>query len=110
MKIDLDYSISDKTESIPVGYIKFLYSGEIIDYYSEKELLEDFEDIVYSEGVNSIKYKINRTKENPRHGLKYELLKAEADEYGQDYTKEEYERAYKKSVFKKLENKLRQVL
>ena len=78
MELKLDYSVSDLTEKIPVGYIKFLYSGEIIDYYSEKELLDEFKETIYSEGVNSAKYKINRSKEKPRHGLQYELLKTAA--------------------------------
>ena len=104
MELKLDYSVSDQTEKIPVGYIKFLYSGETIDYYSEKELLNEFKETIYSEGVNSVKYKINRSKEKPRHGLQYELLKEETDEYGADYTKEEYEKSYVKSMIKRKEN------
>lgn len=98
MDIKFDYSISDKIEKTPVGYLKFLYTGEIIEYYSEQELLKDFKESVYSQGINSIKYKINRTTDNQRHGLKYALLNEEADEYGTDYSKEEYEKAFKKSL------------
>ena len=80
-----------------------MYSGETIDYFSEKEMLKDFKETIYSEGVNSVKYKLNRTKEKPRHGLKYELLKEESDEYGLDYTKDGYEKNYIKSMIKKKE-------
>lgn len=107
MEVKLDYSVSEQTEKIPVGYIKYLYSGETIEYYSEKELLKNFKETVYSEGVNSVQYKLNRTKEKPRHGLKYELLKEEADEYGADYTKEEYEKTYIKSMIKKKNDRQR---
>lgn len=98
MEIKFDYSVSDKKEDTPIGYLKYLYSNEIIEYYSEKELLKDYKESVYSQGINAIKVKINRTLENPRHGLKYEILKEQADEFGTDYTKEEYERAYKKNL------------
>lgn len=98
MEIKFDYSVSDKKEDESIGYIKYLYSNEIIEYYSEKELLKDYKESVYSQGINAIKVKINRTLENPRHGLKYEILKEQADEFGTDYTKEEYERAYKKNL------------
>lgn len=98
MEIKFDYLVSDKNEDIPVGYIKYLYSNETIEYYSEKELLKDYKESVYSQGINAIKVKINRTLENPRHGLKYEILKEQADEFSTDYTKEEYERAYKKNL------------
>lgn len=104
MELKLDYSVSEEIERVPIGYIKFLYSGETIDYFSEKEMLKDFKETIYSEGVNSVKYKLNRIKEKPRHGLQYELLKEEADEYGADYTKEEYEKSYIKSMIKRKEN------
>ena len=98
MKIKFDYSVSDKTEDASVGHLEYLYSGEIIEYFSEQELLKDYKESVYSQGINAIKVKINRTIQNPRHGLKYEILKEQADEYGADYTKEEYEREYKKNL------------
>lgn len=98
MELKFDYSVSDRTEDAPIGYLEYLYSGEIIEYYSEQELLKDYKDSVYSQGINAIKVKINRTIEKPRHGLKYEILREQADEYGTDYTKEEYERAYKKNL------------
>ena len=98
MEIKFDYSVSDKKEDAPIGYLKYLYSSEIIEYYSEKELLKDYKESVCSQGINAIKVKINRTTENPRHGLKYAILNEQADEFGTDYTKEEYERAYKKSL------------
>lgn len=98
MEIKFDYLVSDKKKDEPIGYLKYLYSNEIIEYYSEKELLKDYKESIYSQGINAIKVKINRTLENPRHGLKYEILKEQADEFGTDYTKEEYERAYKKNL------------
>lgn len=98
MEIKFDYSVSDKTEDAPVGHLEYLYSGEIIEYYSEQELLKDYKDSIYSQGINAIKVKVNRTISNPRHGLKYAILNEQADEYGTDYTKEEYERAYKKNI------------
>lgn len=96
MEIKFDYTISDKKENYPVGHIKYLYSNEVIEFYSEKELLNEYKDYIYSAGVNSIKVKINSSLKTPRHGLKYALLEEEAGEYGADYTKEEYEKSYKK--------------
>jgi hypothetical protein len=101
METKFNYSVSDKTEYAPIGHIKYLYPSEVIEYYSEKELLNDYKNAVYNEGINAVKVKINGTKNNPRHGLNYEILREEANEYGVDYTKEEYERAYKKSLINK---------
>lgn len=98
MELTFDYSVSDRTENAPIGYLEYLYSGEIIEYYSEQELLKDYKESVYSQGINAVKVKINRTIERPRHGLKYAILNEQADEFGTDYTKEEYERAYKKNL------------
>ena len=98
MELTFDYSVSDRIENAPVGYLEYLYSGEIVEYYTEQELLKDYKDSVYNQGINAIKVKINRTLEVPRHGLKYELLREQADEYGEDYTKEEYEKTYKKNL------------
>lgn len=107
MEIKFDYTVSDKTENIPVGSIKYLYSNEVIEFYSEKELLDEFKDYIYSAGVNTVKVNINRTLKNPRHGLKYAILSEEAGEYGADYTKEEYEKSYKKNLIKQLEKQSR---
>lgn len=107
MDIKFDYTISDKKENTPVGEIKYLYSNEVIEFYSEKELLDEYKDYINSAGVNSVKVKVNRTLKVPRHGLKYALLNEEAGEYGADYTKEEYEKSYKKSLIKQLEKQSR---
>lgn len=101
MELKFDYSISDRIEKEPVGQLKFLYSGEIIEYYSEQKLLKDYKESVYSQGIYAVKVKINGTKENPRHGLRYEITNEEAGEFGTEYTKNEYERDYKKSLAKK---------
>ena len=101
MELKFNYSVSNKTENAPIGHLEFLYSGEIVEYYSEQELLKDYKESVYSQGINSIKVKINRTIENPRHGLRYEIINEEAGEFGTEYTKNEYERNYKKSLIKK---------
>ena len=45
MDIKFDYSISDKKENTPVGQIKYLFSNEIIEFYSEKELLNEYKGI-----------------------------------------------------------------
>ena len=42
-------------------------------------------------GLSAMVY---QTKHNPRQGLKYEILKVDADELGLDYTKKEYEKEY----------------
>lgn len=107
MDIKFDYSISDKKENTPVGEIKYLFSNEVIEFYSEKELLDEYKDYIYSAGVNSIKVKINRTLNVPRHGLKYAILNEEAGEYGADCTKEEYEKTYKRNLIKRLESQNR---
>ena len=104
MDIKFDYSISDKKENTPVGQIKYLFSNEIIEFYSEKELLNEYKDYINSAGVNSVKIKLNTSIKVPRHGLKYALLNVEAGEY---YTKEEYEKSYKKSLIKQREKQSR---
>ena len=107
MDIKFDYSISDKKENTPVGKIKYLFSNEIIEFYSEQELLNEYKDYINSVGVNSVKIKLNTSLKTPRHGLKYALLNVEAGEYGVDYTKEEYEKSYKKSFIKQREKQSR---
>ena len=101
MEINLDYTISDKEENMPVGEIKYLFSNEVIEFYSEKALLNELKNYIYSAGANSVKVKVNSTLKVPRHGLKYALLKIKIGEYGAEYTKDEYEKAYKKSLINK---------
>lgn len=43
MNKKIDYSISDKMEKKPVGYIKDCFTGECLEYYCEKKLLEEYE-------------------------------------------------------------------
>lgn len=107
MNIKFDYTISNTEEKTPVGQIKYLFTNEIIEFYSEKGLLNEYKDYIYSAGVNSVKIKVNTSLKKPRHGLKYALLDIEAGEYGIDYTKEEYEKSYKKSLMKKQEKQSR---
>ena len=42
MELKFNYSVSDETENAPIGHLEFLYSGEIVEYYSEQELLKDY--------------------------------------------------------------------
>ena len=101
MEKNIDYTISDNTEDIPVGEIKYLFSNEVTQFFSEKELLNELKDYIYSAGINSVNVKVNSTQKVPRHGLKYELLKIKIGEYGLDYTKEDYEKALKKRIANK---------
>lgn len=101
MENKFDYTISEEKEDEPVGYIIDLYSNEKIDYFSEKELLKEYKDIVYNKGINAVRVKVNSKSNNQRHGLKYEIAKEQIGEYGLDYSKEEYERAYKKRMLDK---------
>ena len=101
MEKNIDYTISDNTEDIPVGEIKYLFSNEVTQFFSEKELLNELKDYIYSAGINSVNVKVNSTPIVPRHGLKYELLKIKVGEYGLDYTKEDYEKALKKRITNK---------
>ena len=60
-KTKFDYSISDKTEEIPVGHIKF-NDHEVIMYFSEKELIRDYKDAVNNNGIDSVQVHINKNK------------------------------------------------
>ena len=95
MENNIDYSVSNITEKNPIGYIKFLYSGEIVEFYSEESLLKEFKNTIYSEGVNSVNYGIYTTKNNKRHGLKYEIIREVSNEYGKNYSKADYEKMIK---------------
>ena len=105
-KMQFDYKISDKTEEIPVGHIKY-GSNEIVMYFSEKELLIDYKDAVNNEGINAIEVHINRSKDNPRHGLSFSISEEQYNQYGAEYTKEQYENDYNKSLIKKKNKEVR---
>ena len=47
MEKNIDYTISDNTEDIPVGEIKYLFSNEVTQFFSEKELLNELKDYIY---------------------------------------------------------------
>lgn len=99
-KLQFDYTISDKTEEIPVGHIKF-NDYEVIMYFSESELLRDYKDAVNNSGINSIQIHINKSKDTPRHGLSFSISEEQYNQYGTEYTKEQYEKDYNKSLVKK---------
>ena len=105
-KTKFDYSISDKTEEIPVGHIKY-NDHEVIMYFSEKELLRDYKDAVNSSGINSVQVHINKNKDKPRHGLSYSITEEQYNQYGAEYSKEQYENNYNKSLIKKKNKEVR---
>ena len=93
-KTKFDYSISDKTEEIPVGHIKF-NDHEVIMYFSEKELIRDYKDAVNNNGIDSVQVHINKNKDKPRHGLSYSIKE------------EQYENNYNKALIKKKNKEVR---
>jgi len=105
-KTKFDYSISDKTEEIPVGHIKY-NDHEVIMYFSEKELLRDYKDEVNNSGINSVQVHINKNKDKPRHGLSYSITEEQYNQYGAEYSKEQYEKNYNKSQIKKKNKEVR---
>ena len=105
-KTKFDYSISDKTEEIPVGHIKF-NDHEVIMYFSEKELIRDYKDAVNNSGINSVQVHINKNKDKPRHGLSYSIKEEQYNQYGAEYSKEQYEKNYNKSQIKKKNKQVR---
>ena len=105
-KTQFDYTISDKTEEIPVGHIKF-NDHEVIMYFSEKELLRDYIDAVNNSGINSVQVHINKSKDKPRHGLSFSIKEEQYNQYGAEYTKEQYENDYNKSLIKKKNKEVR---
>ena len=105
-KTKFDYSISDKTEEIPVGHIKY-NDHEVIMYFSEKELLRDYKDAVNNSGINSVQVHINKNKDKPRHGLSYSITEEQYNQYGAEYSKEQYEKNYNKSQIKKKNKEVR---
>lgn len=105
-KTKFDYSISDKTEEIPVGHIKF-NDHEVIMYFSEKELISDYKDAVNNNGIDSVQVHINKNKDKPRHGLSYSITEEQYNQYGAEYSKEQYENNYNKSLIKKKNKEVR---
>ena len=105
-KTKFDYSISDKTEEIPVGHIKF-NDHEVIMYFSEKELISDYKDAVNNSGIDSVQVHINKNKDKPRHGLSYSIKEEQYNQYGAEYSKEQYENNYNKSLIKKKNKEVR---
>ncbi len=105
-KKKFDYSISDKTEEIPVGHIKF-NDHEVIMYFSEKELIRDYKDAVNNSGIDSVQVHINKNKDKPRHGLSYSITEEQYNQYGAEYSKEQYENNYNKSLIKKKNKEVR---
>lgn len=105
-KTKFDYSISDKTEEIPVGHIKF-NDHEVIMYFSEKELIRDYKDAVNNNGIDSVQVHINKNKDKPRHGLSYLITEEQYNQYGAEYSKEQYEKNYNKSQIKKKNKEVR---
>ena len=105
-KTKFDYSISDKTEEIPVGHIKF-NDHEVIMYFSEKELIRDYKDAVNNSGIDSVQVHINKNKDKPRHGLSYSIKEEQYNQYGAEYSKEQYENNYNKSLIKKKNKEVR---
>ena len=105
-KLQFDYTISDKTEEIPVGHLKF-NDYEVIMYFSESELLRDYKDTVNNSGINSVQVHINRSKDNPRHGLSFSISEKQYNQHGAEYTKEQYEKDYNKSLIKKKNKEVR---
>lgn len=104
--LQFDYTISDKTEEIPVGHLKF-NDYEVIMYFSESELLRDYKDTVNNSGINSVQVHINRSKDNPRHGLSFSISEEQYNQHGAEYTKEQYEKDYNKSLIKKKNKEVR---
>ena len=94
MNKDINYSISSKKEDEPVGYIKDHFSGECIEYFSEEQLLNDFEKMLEFMGYNGVSANSYKKNGKIRHGLKYRILETYADEFGLDYSKKEYEKEY----------------
>ena len=105
-KTKFDYSISDKTEEIPVGHIKY-NDHEVIMYFSEKELISDYKDAVNNSGIDSVQVHINKNKDKPRHGLSYSIKEEQYNQYGAEYSKEQYENNYNKSLIKKKNKEVR---
>lgn len=54
MNRKIDYSISDKKENNPVGYIKDNFSGEIIEYFSEIDLLNEYKRSMNNMGFSGV--------------------------------------------------------
>ena len=105
-KTQFNYTISDKTEEIPVGHIKF-NDHEVIMYFFLYFLLRDYIDAVNNSGINSVQVHINKCKDKPRHGLSFSIKEEQYNQYGAEYTKEQYENDYNKSLIKKKNKEVR---
>ena len=76
-------------------------------YFSENELLRDYKDAVNNSGINSVQVHINKNKDKPRHGLSYSITEEQYNQYGAEYSKEQYEKNYNKSQIKKKNKEVR---
>lgn len=69
-----------------IGYIKYLTTGETIEYIDAKEMLADFKNELNNAGANSaVARTYNRDLE-----LRYELAEISYNEYGVDLPKKQY--------------------
>lgn len=76
-----------------VGSLIFHLSNnfdEIIEYYNDDEMINEYKDAINSMGINGVSYKVNKTNTDDKDYLVYNLKKIEIEEYGEDYTYEEY--------------------
>ena len=86
----INFNISEEYEEKPIGNIQY-FSGHKNNYYSEESMLRSFKCKVDNElfgGMQS--YNIFTKNGKTRHGLQYELIKAQYEELGLEYTKLDY--------------------
>jgi hypothetical protein len=93
MDEEIDFSVSNEVSKKPVGHIYDLFYKVTTKYYCEAKLLADFQEMLDCMGYNAARPKVYPRKNNKRHGLSYEIIRAYYNEFGLKYTKEDYKRS-----------------
>lgn len=90
---EIDFSVSNEVSKKPVGHIYDLFYKVTTKYYCEAKLLAAFQEMLDCMGYNAARPKVYPRKNNKRHGLSYEIIRAYYNEFGLKYTKEDYKRS-----------------
>ncbi|OKZ75342.1 MAG: hypothetical protein BHW00_01945 [Clostridium sp. 26_22] len=93
MDKEIDFSVSNEVSKKTVGHIYDLFYKVTTKYYCEAKLLEDLKDMLDCMRYNAARPKVYPRKNNKRHGLSYEIIRAYYDAFGLEYTKEDYKRS-----------------
>lgn len=86
---NIDFNISNEYEETAVGMVTYTNNDYYVAY-SEESMLRAYKENWLSQITNIKEYNIFPNDEKIRHGLQYELIKAQYEALGLEYTKLDY--------------------